>query len=106
MPVSGSLAQRGVLSLNLPWIDDVNAAVLKVFRVARSEACSLCRAAHRITPDPLRPSALVKWIEDHNALHVSSVRHILGVKLPAPKRASGGDDGAVPIRETVLRFDI
>jgi hypothetical protein len=34
-----------VLSLNLPWIDDVNAAVLKVFRVARSKACS-SRTSH------------------------------------------------------------
>src|ERR1700722_5402704 len=34
-----------VLSLTLPWIDDVNAAVLKVFRVARSEACS-SRTSH------------------------------------------------------------
>jgi len=47
---------------------------------------------------------LAKWIEDHNALHVSPVRHILGIKLPASKRASRGDDGAVPIREAVLRF--
>ena len=71
---------------------------------ARLGGASDARAA-TLAPN-LRPSVLTKRIEDHNTLHVSAVRHILGVKLPASKRASRGDDGAVPIREAVLRFDI
>src|ERR1700687_1219827 len=35
-----------VFCLHRPWINDINAAVLKVLRVARSEACS-SRTSHR-----------------------------------------------------------
>jgi hypothetical protein len=34
-----------VISLIRPWIDDVNAAVVKVFRIARGDACS-SRTSH------------------------------------------------------------
>ena len=64
------------------------------------------RRARTALVDERWPGALAKRIEDHNALHVSAVRHILGVKLPAPKRARRGDDRTVPIRETVRRFDV
>src|SRR5450631_4687858 len=36
---------RAVFSLHRPWINDINAAVLKVLHVARSQACS-SRTSH------------------------------------------------------------